>query len=58
MLFRSLVDEAEVADRVLVLHRGELLAAGRPAELTRAAGCAHLADAFLKLTGTPQAAEP
>lgn len=53
-----LVDEAEVADRVLVLHRGELLAAGRPAELTRAAGCAHLADAFLKLTGTPQAAEP
>ena len=52
-----LVDEAEVADRVLVLHRGELLAAGRPAELTRAAGCAHLADAFLKLTGTPQAAE-
>ena len=53
-----LVDEAEVADRELVLHRGELLAAGRPAELTRAAGCAHLADAFLKLTGTPQAAEP
>ena len=53
-----LVDEAEVADRVLVLHRGELLAAGRPAELTRAAGCTHLADAFLKLTGTPQAAEP
>ena len=53
-----LVDEAEAADRVLVLHRGELLAAGRPAELTRAAGCAHLADAFLKLTGTPQAAEP
>lgn len=53
-----LVDEAEVADRVLVLHRGELLAAGSPAELTRAAGCTHLADAFLKLTGTPQAAEP
>ncbi|ACR01448.1 ABC transporter ATP-binding protein [Thauera aminoaromatica] len=53
-----LVDEAEVADRVLVLHRGELLAAGRPAELTRAAGCTHLADAFLNLTGAPQAAEP
>lgn len=52
-----LVDEAEAADRVLVLHRGELLAAGGPAELTRAAECTRLADAFLKLTGAPQAAE-
>ena len=52
-----LVDEAEVADRVLVLHRGELLAAGPPAGLTAAAQCASLSEAFLKLTGAPQAAE-
>jgi len=52
-----LVDEAEVADRVLVLHRGELLAADAPAALTAAARCASLSEAFLKLTGTPQAAD-
>ena len=52
-----LVDEAEVADRVLVLHRGELLAADAPAALTAAAHCASLSEAFLKLTGTPQAAD-
>ena len=52
-----LVDEAEAADRVLVLHRGELLAAGPPAGLTAAAQCASLSEAFLKLTGAPQAAE-
>ena len=52
-----LVDEAEAADRVLVLHRGELLAAGTPAGLTAAAQCASLSEAFLKLTGAPQAAE-
>lgn len=52
-----LVDEAEAADRVLVLHRGELLAAGSPAELTASARCAGLSEAFLKLTGTPQAAD-
>ena len=52
-----LVDEAEVADRVLVLHRGELLAAYAPAALTAAAHCASLSEAFLKLTGTPQAAD-
>ena len=52
-----LVDEAEAADRVLVLHRGELLAAGPPAGLTAAAQCASLSEAFLKLTGAPQASE-
>ncbi|ENO80663.1 ATP-binding cassette domain-containing protein, partial [Thauera aminoaromatica] len=52
-----LVDEAEAADRVLVLHRGELLAAYAPAALTAAAHCASLSEAFLKLTGTPQAAD-
>ena len=52
-----LVDEAEAADRVLVLHRGELRAADAPAALTAAAHCASLSEAFLKLTGTPQAAD-
>ena len=44
-----LVDEAEGAAWVLVLHRGRLLAAGTPAEVE--AGSAGLAEAFLKLTG-------
>ena len=46
-------DEAHL----LVLHRGELLAAGPPAGLTAAAQCASLSEAFLKLTGAPQASE-
>ena len=45
-----LVDEAEAADRVLVLHRGSLLIEGPPAALLSAAGAATLADAFLALT--------
>jgi ABC-2 type transport system ATP-binding protein len=32
------VEEAEGADRVLVLHKGSLLADGTPAEVTRALG--------------------
>jgi ABC-2 type transport system ATP-binding protein len=46
-----LVDEAEAADRVLVLDKGEMRAAGSPAALVAAAGCERLAAAFLKLTG-------
>ena len=53
-----LVDEAEAADRVLVLHKGELLAQGTPAELVAASGCATLAEAFLKMTRRGQAVEP
>ncbi|HNS93746.1 ABC transporter ATP-binding protein [Thauera sp.] len=52
-----LVDEAEAADRVLVLHRGELLAEGAPAALVQASGRASLAEAFLDMTGAG-AAEP
>jgi ABC-2 type transport system ATP-binding protein len=52
-----LVDEAEAADRVLVLHKGEMLAAGPPAALVTEAGCECLAQAFLKLTGSGQAVE-
>lgn len=46
-----LVDEAEAADRVIVLHRGQILAEGRPQALAAQAGTATLADAFLKMTG-------
>ena len=47
-----LVDEAERAHRVLVLHKGKLLRVGTPDELVRNTDTADLADAFLKLTGT------
>lgn len=45
-----LVAEAEGADRVLVLHRGQLLADGTPAEVTRALGGATLEAAFIAAT--------
>jgi ABC-2 type transport system ATP-binding protein len=45
-----LVDEAEAASRVLVLHRGRLVAEGPPAELIRKTGQATLAGAFIELT--------
>jgi ABC-2 type transport system ATP-binding protein len=46
-----LVDEAERAERVLVLHQGRLLASSTPADLRVKTGQATLADAFLELTG-------
>ncbi len=45
-----LVDEAEAADRAVVLHRGRVLAEGTPAALRQAAGAPDLAAAFLALT--------
>ena len=45
-----LVEEAEGADRVLVLHRGRLLADAPPAEVTRQLGGATLEQAFLRAT--------
>jgi ABC-2 type transport system ATP-binding protein len=44
------VEEAEGADRVLVLHKGSLLADGTPAEVTRALGEATLEAGFIKRT--------
>lgn len=45
-----LVDEAEEARRVLILHRGKLLHEGSPAELVERTGKSNLAEAFLSLT--------
>ena len=45
-----LVSEAEGADRVLVLHRGELLAGGTPAQVLAELGGPTLEEAFLQAT--------
>ena len=50
-----LVDEAEKADRVIVLHKGHILTAGSPGELVAQTGTADLHDAFVSLTGTEAA---
>ncbi len=46
-----LVEEAEEADRVVVLNAGKVLADGTPASLVAAAGGGSLAAAFLGMTG-------
>ena len=46
-----LVDEAESADAVIVLHEGRLLKYGPPAEIITGTGAATLASAFAVLTG-------
>lgn len=45
------VEEAQSADRVLVLHKGHLLADGTPAEVTAQLGGSTLEDAFVHATG-------
>jgi ABC-2 type transport system ATP-binding protein len=44
------VEEAQNADRVLVLHRGRLLADDTPAAVTEALGGRTLEDAFVHAT--------
>lgn len=46
-----LVEEAEAADRVLVLHKGQLLADGTPSDVTAALGGGTLEEAFIRATG-------
>ena len=48
-----LVEEAEAADRVLVLHKGRLLADGAPAQVAQALGGGSLEDSFIRATGAP-----
>jgi len=45
-----LVEEAEAADRVLVLHQGKLLADGTPAAVTAALGARSLEEGFIHAT--------
>ncbi len=45
-----LIDEAEAADRVIILHRGKVLREGTPKTLIAEAGTTTLAAAFLALT--------
>ncbi len=45
-----LVEEAEAADRVVVLHQGRLLADGTPAAVTAGAGRRRLEEAFIRAT--------
>jgi ABC-2 type transport system ATP-binding protein len=52
-----LCDEVADADRVIVLHHGEVLADAAPAELLSRTGKASIEEAFLALTGTAPAAE-
>lgn len=51
-----LVDEAERADRVLLLHQGRLLAEGAPASVAAALGGGSLEEAFLRATAQSPAA--
>jgi ABC-2 type transport system ATP-binding protein len=44
------VDEAEAADRVVILHRGKVLREGTPAGIVADSVAGSLADAFLSLT--------
>ena len=46
-----LIDEVRPGDRVLVLHRGRLLADGTPEALTARLGVATLGEAFDRLVG-------
>jgi ABC-2 type transport system ATP-binding protein len=46
-----LCDEVVDADRVIVLHRGKVLADTTPAAFVRAAGAATVEQAFLAITG-------
>jgi ABC-2 type transport system ATP-binding protein len=46
-----LCDEVPDADRVIVLHRGKILADTPPAKLVAAAGAATIEQAFLTMTG-------
>jgi ABC-2 type transport system ATP-binding protein len=45
-----LVEEAVAADRVIVLHKGRLLADGPPAEVSQALGGGSLEEAFIRAT--------
>jgi ABC-2 type transport system ATP-binding protein len=49
-----LIDEAESADWVIILHRGKVLRVGTPRTLVKEAGTPSLAEAFMALTKAPE----
>jgi ABC-2 type transport system ATP-binding protein len=49
-----LIDEAESADRVIILHRGKVLQVGTPRALAAGTGATTLAEAFMALTKPPE----
>ena len=49
-----LIDEAESADRVIILHHGKVLRQGTPGSLAAEAGAPSLAEAFIALTKTAE----
>jgi sodium transport system ATP-binding protein len=58
VLFSShVLEEVRVlCDRVVIVHRGSVVAQGSPASLCRQTGSASLEDAFVKLTCTEETA--
>jgi len=52
-----LVEEAERADRVLLLHQGSLLADGAPAEVAHTLGGTTLEEGFIRATAAPARSE-
>ncbi|WP_322187161.1 ABC transporter ATP-binding protein [Fulvimarina sp. 2208YS6-2-32] len=53
-----LIDEIDASDRVVILHRGTVLAEGSVADVTEAENTSSIHDAFTRLTGLAKAAEP
>lgn len=52
------VEEAELADTVLVLHQGQLIARGTPGEVSQALGAASLEEGFIARTHAPGSTQP
>ena len=59
VLFSSHImqEVSAVCDRIVVLNRGRVVAAGAPADLLRASGSATLEDAFVALLGSAEGLE-
>ena len=51
-----LIDEVEAQDRVIVMHKGKVMADDRPDRLVTTTGATNLAEAFNRLTGAEAAA--
>ncbi|MDK2125242.1 ABC transporter ATP-binding protein [Parachitinimonas caeni] len=45
---------AALCDRILIIHGGQVVAAGTPSDLLAQSGCDQLEDAFVKLLGTEE----